>query len=1052
MSFLKFATWNVRGFRDRAKQRDILAFAQAQRIDVLFIQETNFRTPLDVSRFRREFQVDAFFSLTTARACGVGVIFVTGRFRQKAFCTFGANGRMLMLDMYVNGKRFRFVNVYAPVTRTNTNNFFQDLHQSLSEPLPHVLLGDFNCVIDSQRDVRGPGRGRSTYQAKELVKVLRHLCLTDVWLHVHGDLFVPTRSSQISASTIDRTYLPDFLLPSVAAYEVLSPSADLAGRSDHLPLATTLSGFPGPCSDGQGWRLDSALLQDDDSIERTRERLQESVANAPDMTPLSWEALKEEWRRILQEEGRARKRRITTKMKEILRRIRIVKGAESLTPCTRSYLNSLEVEYAHLLQWRALRPPKERDKPANPIVADPNEANGNGSVRITRVKRPDGSSATDPDGISLVFCDYFAALFRDTDLDRGTDEKRLIEEVCRNLVRLEGEETASLGGEATAEEVSVAITSMPPNSAPGTDGLTANFYATFFDVLEGTLLAMVNVVVTRHAKPKSFDEGRIVLLLKEGAPQEEPSARRPITLLNVHYKIVASLLNNRLKLLLPSIVAPRQSCVVPGRSMFSNLTVTRDAFEYMTSKSLPGAFVSLDQAKASDRVRHRYMFEVLRQFGLPECFVDLVSKLYRDLTCHVVVNGAPTPNFDYERGIRQGCPLGHTPFILSLEPLLANIERNESIRGFPLTGEAMVKVLAYAHDVSLFVRDPASLQAFWTTFASYAKASGAELNMTKSKALPFGAFPLGGLGNLEVVDAVKTTWKRALERAQAAITRLSLDNLTLREKALAAKTTICAFAYYASRIAVMPTKTATQLSKMIGSFLWEGKPAPVRRTLLQLPESEGGLGLSHVLTTSKVFALKTARALYHASNYVGRHERSLPERGSTPRPLAESPSSFYKSAANTMRMLEKEAPNCDVDEVPPARIAEEIARHQITPDECRMSRNWKRKASKDCRGIPRSVDDFVWRKHWDVFPTRQRLHKFGIVPSPRCCNCRADETLAHALFDCPVAKPVWRLVARDFIISPPPELKRNRGAFAKLVVVCTIFTIWKRRCLAEARR
>ncbi|KAH7969181.1 hypothetical protein HPB52_015561 [Rhipicephalus sanguineus] len=728
-------------------------------------RETNFRTPLDVSRFRREFQVDAFFSLTTARASGVGVIFVTGRFRQKAFCTFGANGRMLMLDIYVNRKRFRFVNVYAPVTRTNTNNFFQNLHQTLSEPIPHVLLGDFSCVIDSQRDVRGPGRGRSTYQAKELVKVLRHLCLTDVWLHVHGDLFVPTRSSQISASRIDRTYLPDFLLSSVAACEVLSPSADLAGRSDHLPLATTLSGFPGPRSDGQGWH--------DDSIKRIRERLQESVANAPDMTPLSWERLKEEWRRILQEEGRARKRRITAKMNEILRRIRIVKGAESFTACTRSYVNSLEVEYARLLQRCALRPPKKRDKPANPIVADPNEANRNGSVRITRVKRPDGSSATDPDGISLVFRDYFAALFRDTDHGRGTDEKRLIEEVCRNLVRLEGEETASLGGEATAEEVSIAITSMPPYSAPGTDGLTANFYATFLDVLEGTLLAMVNMVVTRQGKPKSFGEGRIVLLLKEGAPQEEPSAWRPITLLNVDYKIVASLPNNRLKFRLPSILP----CAVPGRSMFANLTV-----------------------------------------------------------------------------------------------------------------------------------------------------SGAELNMTKSNALPFGAFPRGALGNLEVVDAVKvlgiyfccggvaeTTWQRALERAQAAITRLSLENLTLREKALAAKTTVCAFAYYASRIAVMPTKTATQLSKMIGFFLWEGKPAPVRRTLLQLPESEGGLGLSHVLTTSKVFALKTARALYHAGDYV---ERGLMRYWCSTNaaflnadrplaPLAESPSSFYKSAADTMRMLEK---------------------------------------------------------------------------------------------------------------------------------------------------
>ncbi|KAH7943961.1 hypothetical protein HPB52_013816 [Rhipicephalus sanguineus] len=169
-------------------------------------------------------------------------------------------------------------------------------------------------------------------------------------------------------------------------------------------------------------------------------------------------------------------------------------------------------------------------------------------------------------------------------------------------------------------------------------------------------------------------------------------------------------------------------------------------------------------------------------------------------------------------------------------------------------------------------------------------------------------------------------------------------------------------------------------------------------------------------------------------------------------PLAETPSPFYKAAANTMRMLQREAPDCDVDEVPPALIAEEVARHQISDEERQMSRKWKKKASKDGRGTPRLAQDFAWRKNWGVLPTRQRLHKFGIVPSPRCPNCRADETLAHALMECPAAKPVWRLVARDFKIHPPPALNRNKGAFAKLVVMCTWFSIWKRRCLAEARR
>ncbi|KAH7963790.1 hypothetical protein HPB52_022900 [Rhipicephalus sanguineus] len=151
MSTSKFATWNVRGFRHKSKQLDFLAFAHARDIDALFVQETNFRAPLDVTAFRRDFHVDAFFSLTPSRACGVGVIFISGRFRQKAHCTFEANGRMLMLHTYINGKRVPFVNLYAPVTRSDTNTFFKELHQLLLELLPHVLLGDFNCVVSSQR-------------------------------------------------------------------------------------------------------------------------------------------------------------------------------------------------------------------------------------------------------------------------------------------------------------------------------------------------------------------------------------------------------------------------------------------------------------------------------------------------------------------------------------------------------------------------------------------------------------------------------------------------------------------------------------------------------------------------------------------------------------------------------------------------------------------------------------------------------------------------------------------------------------------------------------
>ncbi|KAH7963875.1 hypothetical protein HPB52_023748 [Rhipicephalus sanguineus] len=353
--------WNVRGFHEKSKERDILSFAQTQDIDILFLQEANFRSPVDGVTFRRDFHVDAFFSLTNSRACGVGIIFVSGRFRQRLLCAFGANGRMLMLDVYTDGKRVRFVNLYAPVTRSDTNSFYKELHKLLLGPLPHVLLGHFHCVVDSQRDVKGPGRGESTYHAKEFLKTLRHLKLTDAWVHLHSDPFVPTRTSKTMASRIDRTSLPDYLLPSVVAWEALVLPNNLAGKSEHLPLATTVIGCPGPRNCNLSWRLDPTLLQDKDCAQGLRDCIQESLGNAPQRNPHTWDSLKEVWKTLLQKEGRARKRRVSAQMDEILYRMPIIRGAESLTSCTRDYLDSLEVTYTRLLRRYTRRPTKVQD-------------------------------------------------------------------------------------------------------------------------------------------------------------------------------------------------------------------------------------------------------------------------------------------------------------------------------------------------------------------------------------------------------------------------------------------------------------------------------------------------------------------------------------------------------------------------------------------------------------------------------------------------------------------------------------------------------------------
>lgn len=298
---LRILSFNIKGFRRLDKQLEVVEFARRLRCDLLFVQETNFFCRRDVDAFTTRFGLEAFFSFGVGRCTGVEVIIFNRRLLQGFSFLPSPDGRVLRLDFQFLGRQFRCVNIYAPAQPGLTNAFFRDAAIHLLRPRPCVLLGDFNCVLDSYRDVQGPGHRRSTWNARELSRLVSHFCLVDAWVHLHGNGFQETWIRGVSASRIDRVYLPQALCPHVAICEAVCFPSTPTYISDHRAVLLELRLPSTPVS--RPWRFDGRILRD--PVGRADlERLLRNAMPSPADDFMPWDRLKFTWQILVSIAGR----------------------------------------------------------------------------------------------------------------------------------------------------------------------------------------------------------------------------------------------------------------------------------------------------------------------------------------------------------------------------------------------------------------------------------------------------------------------------------------------------------------------------------------------------------------------------------------------------------------------------------------------------------------------------------------------------------------------------------------------------------------------------
>ena len=848
----------------------VFSHIQQLKGDICFLQETHIRTT-QLSRIKKPWMGHLFHSKFSETARGAAIIIHRNIAFELNTTVSDPNGRYVIVTGKLQNTPVVLASVYAPTWDDDRfiSNFFSSIPNLNDYQI--IIGGDFNLVQNLALDKSSNKQTSLSKSAKVLKYHADQLGLSDPWRSRF-----PTQKAFSFFSPVHHSFsrIDFFLIDNTLLHNVQSCDYHSIVISDHAPTSIEIN-FPHGRPPSRFWRFSPQLMSEPSFKDLLTSQIKFffETNDTPDIdSNILWETFKAYLRgQIISYVSNYRKLE-QSQLIQISTDVRSLDDQYSVNPSPALYTKRLQLQAQYdllstgkverqLLQSRQ-RYFEQGDKAGKLLAYQAKVANA--SRLIPRIQMPDGEIVTDPAKISKTFSDYYTNLYASETCTQDWEEPNPLDnleypQVGENLIN-------GLGAPLTVLEVSEAIKSLQSGKSPGPDGYTTEFFKTFSDALAPILVRVYNDAFSKGRLPPSLSEASITLLLKKDKDPLLCSSYRPISLLNVDFKIMAKALASRLQRVLPDLVDNDQTGFIPGRLSTSN---TRRLFNiiYSPASDSPELVSSLDAEKAFDRVEWRYLFYILDKFGFGPNFISWIKLLYSSPVASVNVNGVKSDQFPLSRGNRQGCPLSPSLFALVVEPLAIWLRREERFQGITRFGTTH-KVSFYADDLLLYISNPSSsIPAILNILDNFKRLSGYKLNLQKSEyfpvndladRIPHSSFPfkkavegfkyLGIIVTKTFTELFAKNFSPLVERFKEDLARWSTLPLSLLGRVNLIKMVVLPrFLYPFQHIPIFINKSFfSTIDRLIKSFLWCNKRARIRASVLQLPKSEGGLALPNL--------------------------------------------------------------------------------------------------------------------------------------------------------------------------------------------------------------
>ena len=819
-------------------------------------------------------------------------------------------GNFIIVVCKIGAQSYLFANVYGP--NDDEPNFYRNLISLLeSFQTDHVIVGgDFNFVVNPDVDSYNYAREYNINAKKTFLKFTDQNDLIDIWRLKNPTKLEYTwsRNNPLKCGRLDMFFV-DTSLSSRTKEVIIKPGY----RTDHCLLIMKIQNKE--LDRGPGlWKMNDSVLQDSEYIDIINNIIKDTVVqyaipvyteeyitNTDNYVNVQFTIKDSLFYEVLLmlirgETVRYCKRKARTqrqKENELLDNIQsaqllfnqnicnenaegLHEAKEKLEKHRKPYIEGLIVRSR--VQWH-----EEGEKSSKYFLTLEKR---NAARKSIQYIENENKILTSSNAILSLFTETLQRKYSVQD-ESEPDINYLKANIAE---RLTGNEKSELDADLSLQELTIALYSMKKGKTPGSNGFSVIFFRCFWKSLGVFLFRALKLSLLKGTLLQSHQESIITLIPKTGRPSQSLKGWRPISLLNVDYKIISTAIANRLKSVIGRIISPSQSAYIKGRYIGENSRLVYDIISHINQTRQSGCIMAADFEAAFETVSWPYLRAVLGELNFGHNFMKMINTMFlnRQNFSRIMLNGFLGEKIFLSKGIRQGDPVSGLLFNIAVEVLAGQISKSNKVIGLKINNNTEIRISQYADDTILFPEDAGrSINGAIEELTEFSTHSGLKLNWEKTSCLS-----LGSLSPPEVTENIiarKIKWveeikilgiyfkndmsnitDRNLEKRiailESEIAQWQRRHITPLGKITVIKSLLLSkFVHLFLALPNPSEKCVKSIEQKLFKFLWHNKPDRIKRMKVIQKYEYDGLEMVHLPSFIKSLKLSWIKRLINST-------------------------------------------------------------------------------------------------------------------------------------------------------------------------------------------